>query len=237
MNIVTLSFDMTAAVHRLFARARRFYYMVMLFGHRCPKCNGPLAMIAEGRCRCNSCKYEFDPTVEFQRCSSCGSIPALRVRRYQCRKCGIDIRSAFLFDGLVFDTQYFCRKMAESRQRKKEQKQRVREMLEQCRSEPVTFNAPDLNSMAGLIDALNGLTTGIDLAIPTELKGKFDLDLYQRHIESFLDTEPKNLREIPPISENLRLDLVWRFIAAIFLDHAGLINVYQQDQNIWVMKN
>jgi len=194
-------------------------------------------MIDEGRCRCGSCSYEFDPTVEFQRCSSCGGIPLLRVRRYQCRKCGVDIRSAFLFDGLVFDSGYFCRKMAESRQRKKEQKQRVREMLEQCRSEPVTFDAPDLNSIAGLIDALNGLTSGIDVTIPIELKSKFDLDLYQRHIESFLDTEPTNLREIPPISENLRLDLIWRFIAAIFLDHAGVINVYQQDQNIWVMKN
>jgi len=237
MNIVTLSFDMAAAVHQLFVRARRFYYMVMLFGHRCPKCKGSLMMIAEGRCKCDSCKYEFDPTVEFQRCSSCGGIPVLRVRRYQCRKCGIDIRSTFLFDGLVFDSGYFCRKMAESRQRKKEQKQRVREMLEQCRSEPLTLDAPDLNSIAGLIDALNGLTTGIDVAIPIELKGKFDLNLYQRHIESFLDTEPTNLREIPPLTENLRLDLVWRFIAAIFLDHAGMINVYQQDQNIWVMKN
>jgi hypothetical protein len=237
MNIVTLSFDMAAAVHQLFSKARRFYYMVMLFGHRCPKCNGSLSMIAEGRCRCDSCRYEFDPTVEFQRCSSCGGIPLLRVRRYQCRKCSVDIRSAFLFDGLVFDSQYFCRKMAESRQRKKEQKQRVREMLEQCRSEPVTFDAHDLESIAGLIDALNGLTSGIDVAIPIELKGKFDLDLYQKHIESFLDTEPTNLREIPPLSDNLRLDLVWRFIAAIFLDHAGMINVYQQDQNIWVMKN
>ena len=237
MNIVTLSFDMTAAIHQLFARARRFYYMVMLFGHRCPRCNGSLTMIAESRCRCESCGYEFDPTIEFQRCSSCGGIPALRVRRYQCRKCGIDIRSIFLFDGLVFDSGYFCRKMAKSRQRKKQQKQRVREMLEQCRSEPLTLDAPDLNSITGLIEALNGLTTGIDVAIPIELKGKFDLNQYQRHIESFLDTEPTNLREIPPLTENLRLDLVWRFIAAIFLDHAGMINVYQQDQNIWVMKN
>lgn len=110
-------------------------------------------------------------------------------------------------------------------------------MLKQCRCEPLTLDAPDLNSIAGLINALNGLTAGIDVTIPIELKSKFDLDLYQKHIESFLDTEPTNLREIPPISENLRLDLVWRFIAAIFLDHAGMINVYQQDQNILVMKN
>ncbi len=237
MNIVTLSFDMAAAVQQLFAKAKRFYYLVMLFGHRCPKCNGSLTMVAEGRCKCESCKYEFDPTVEFQRCSSCSGIPVLRVRRYQCRKCGSDIKSMFLFDGLVFDSRYFCRKMAESRKRKKQQRQRVQEMLAQCRSEPLALEAPDLNSVPGLIDALNGLTTGAEVSIPGELKGKFDLNRYQRHIKSYLDTEPTDLREIPPLITNLRLDLIWRFIAAIFLDHAGLINIYQQGRNILVMKN
>ena len=237
MNIVTLSFDMAAAVQQLFAKAKRFYYLVMLFGHRCPKCNGSLTMVAEGRCKCESCKYEFDPTIEFQRCSSCSGIPVLRVRRYQCRKCGSDIKSMFLFDGLVFDSRYFCRKMAESRKRKKQQRQRVQEMLAQCRSGPLALEAHDLNSVPGLIDALNGLTTGTEVSIPVELKGKFDLNRYQRHIKSYLDTEPTDLREIPPLITNLRLDLIWRFIAAIFLDHAGMINVYQQDRNIWVMKN
>jgi hypothetical protein len=237
MNIVTLSFDMAAAVQQLFAKAKRFYYLVMLLGHRCPKCNGSLTMVAEGRCKCESCKYEFDPTIEFQRCSSCSGIPVLRVRRYQCRKCGSDIKSMFLFDGLVFDSRYFCRKMAESRKRKKQQRQRVQEMLAQCRSGPLTFEAPDLNSVPGLIDALNGLTAGMEAPISAELRSKFDLNRYQRHIKSYLDTEPTDLREIPPLITNLRLDLIWRFIAAIFLDHAGMINVYQQDQNIWVMKN
>ncbi len=110
-------------------------------------------------------------------------------------------------------------------------------MLAQCRSEPLTFEAPDLNSVPGLIDALNGLTTGIKVPISAELKGKFDLNRYQRHIKSYLDTEPKDLRQIPPLIENPRLDLIWRFIAAIFLDHAGLISIYQQGRNILVMKN
>ena len=238
MNLITLSFDMTAAVQHLLTKAKRFYYLVMLLSHRCPKCNGSLMMVTEGKCRCDLCKYEFDPTVEFQRCSDCGGIPVLRTRRYQCSKCGNDISSVFLFDGLVFDSQYFSIKMAESRQRKKELKQRVREMLAQCRSEPLTLDAPDLNSVPDLIEALNGLTNGIEASLPIEFKDKFDLNLYQRHIESFLDSLGEaNLRDIPPLIENLRLDLIWKFIAAIFLDHAGLIDVYQQDNNIWVMKN
>ena len=45
-----------------------------------------------------------------------------------------------------------------------------------------------------------------------------------------------DLRAIPPLAEDLRLDLIWKFIAAIFLDHAGLVYIYQQDETIWVMK-
>jgi hypothetical protein len=237
MNIITVAFDMYASVEKFVTKAQRFYYLVMLFGCRCPKCNGFLSMVAEGACRCRSCKYEFDPTVVFQRCSKCGGEPVLRVRRYQCKKCGSDIISTFLFKGVVFDSGYFRQRMAESRQRKKQQRQRVQEMLAQCRSDPLALEASDLNSVPGLVDALNALTKGIDEKMLIELKSKFDLDRYQEHIKSYLDAGPADLREIPPLTENLRLDLIWRFIAAIFLDHAGLINVYQQDRNILVMKN
>ena len=237
MNIITVAFDMYAAVEKFVTKAQRFYYLVMLLGCRCPKCNGSLSMVAEGVCRCCSCSYEFDPTAAFQQCSKCGGKPVLRVTRYQCKKCGSDIISTFLFRGVVFDTGYFRQRMAESRQRKKQQRQRVQEMLNQCRSGPLTFEAPDLNSVPGLIDALNGLTAGIEVPASVELKSKFDLNRYQRHIKSYLDTEPTDLRQIPPLIENLRRDLIWRFIAAIFLDHAGLISIHQQGQHILVMKN
>ena len=236
MNIITLAFDMAAAVEKFLIKAKRFYYLVMLFGYRCPKCKGSLSMVAEGSCRCKRCRYEFDPTIEFQRCLACGGEPILRVRRYQCKKCGGDITSKFLFDGIVFDTEYYRRKMDESRQRKKEQKQRVQQILAECRSEPLALKAPDLNSVPGLLDALNGLTAGLDACVALDLRDKFDLSRYQEHIRSHLETEPIDLREIPPLAEDLRLDLIWKFIAAIFLDHAGLVYIYQQDETIWVMK-
>ena len=236
MNIITLAFDLATAVEKFLAKAKRFYYLVMLFGYCCPKCKGQLAIVAEGVCRCQRCKYECDPTIEFQRCLDCGGTPILRVRRYQCNKCGGDITSKFLFEGIVFDADYYSRKMAESRQRKKEQRQRVQQMLAQCRSEPLTIEAPDLNSVSGLVDALNGLTAGLNASIGLELKDKFDLGRYQGHITSHLGAEPMDLRAVPPLAENLRLDLIWKFIAAIFLDHAGLVEIYQQDDTIWVMK-
>lgn len=236
MDIVKLAFDMAEVVQRFVKRAKRFYYLVMLFGYRCPKCNGTLAIVAEGRCRCDACNYECDPTVEFQRCSACSGVPILRVRRYQCRKCGGDIISKFLFDGLVFDSEYFRQKMAESRRRKKEQRRKVQEMLAECRSEPLALGASDLRSVPGLIDALNGLTGGLEASVALGLREKFDLGRYQAHISSHLGAEPVNLRNIPPLTDNLRLDLIWRFIAAVFLDHAGSVIVYQNDETIWVMK-
>jgi len=236
MNIITLAFDMAAAVKEFMARAKRFYYLVMLFGCRCRKCNGSLTMIGDGRCRCDVCRHEFDPTVAFQRCSHCGGAPVLRVKRYQCKSCGLQVNSVFLFDGVVFDAGYFRQKMTESRRRKKELRQRVQEMLAQCRSGPLTLDAPDLNSVPGLVDALSNLTGGLDVPVPLELKGKFDLDRYQTHIASCLGAGPSTLRNIPPLIDDLRLDLVWRFIAVIFLEHAGSVHVRQQGQAIWVMK-
>jgi len=134
MNIVTLAFDMADAVGVFVQKAKRFFYCVVLFGYRCPKCNGSLVMAAEGRCKCTSCCIEFDPTVKFQSCSECGGVPVLRVRRYQCKNCGSDISSKFLFDGLVFEAEYFRQKVAESRERMKEQRERVWQMLEESRS-------------------------------------------------------------------------------------------------------
>ena len=99
MNIRKLAYEMAEAVEAFLQKARRFFYSVMLIGDRCPECSGSLVMVSEGRCRCVSCGKEFDPTVTFQRCSKCGGVPVLRVSRYQCRDCGSDIRSRFLFDG------------------------------------------------------------------------------------------------------------------------------------------
>jgi len=153
---------MAKAVESFVEKAKKFFYSVMLLGFRCPKCNGLLAMVAEGRCRCTSCGAEFDPTATFQKCSDCGGTPILRVRRYQCSTCHSDIQSKFLFDGSVFNIDYFRQKVAESRQRKKEQKERVQQMLAECRSDTLPLQAVDLDSVVGLVDALNGLTKGLD---------------------------------------------------------------------------
>jgi hypothetical protein len=237
MNIIKRAFEMAEAVRNFFARAKRFYYMVVLLGHRCGKCNGRLSMTAESSCRCERCKLEFDPTLKFQRCSACGGVPVLRVRRYYCKDCNKEIISKFVFETLPFEREYFKQKMAESRRRKKEKLASVREMLVQNRSQALGFGEVDLDSVPGLLIALNGLTAGIDDSMLLELKGKFDLERYQSQIKAHLEDFEVDLRDIPCLIENRRKDLIWRFIAAIFLEHESRIQIRQDGQTIWVMKN
>ena len=237
MNIITLAFDMGKAVEAFIQKAKKFFYSVLLFGHRCLKCNGSLIMASEGKCRCVSCRKEFDPTVAFQRCSECGGVPVIKVRRYECKNCGSDIQSKFLFDGLAFDADYFRHKMVECRQRKKEQRERVRQMLAESRSADLPLGAVDLDGVPGLLDALNSLTVGLDNSFTIESRDEFDLKRYETHIQAHVQDFPISLVAIPPLSENLRKDLIWRFIAVIFLAHVGIIDVRQQGQDIMVNKH
>jgi hypothetical protein len=237
MNIIALAFDMSEAVEAFVQKARGFFYQVVLFRHRCPSCNGALHAVGEGRCRCGLCGRELDPTIAFQRCVRCGGAPVLRIRRYECQDCGSDIQSRFLFDGLAFDPEYFRQKMAESRQRRDEQRERVRQMLAESRSDVLPLGEADLDCVPGLVAALNALTIGLDEGIVVEARPVFDLHRYEAHIQAHLGGLPVSLTEIPPLCEHLRKDLIWRFIAVIFLAHAGVVDIWQDGQNIRVIEH
>lgn len=235
MNIIELALRLMARVTTFSERARRFFYAVVLSEHRCLKCNGPLAMSREGECRCRSCENTFDPTITFQRCHGCGGRPNLVVRRYRCSRCGKDVLSRFLFDGLVFDGCYFRQKMIEHRQRKKAQRERVRVMLAESRSQSLDHDPIDLTAVPGLADALNGLS-GDAIAVGEWTRAtSFDLTRYQSHIQAHLHDFELSFDEIPPLQEPPRLDRIWRFIAIIFMDHAGLLCVAQRGQELWMM--
>lgn len=237
MNIIAIAFDMAKAVEIFVEKAKRFFHSVMLLGRRCPKCHGSLAMVAEGKCKCAMCGLEFDPTVQFERCLNCGGVPVLRVRRYQCKNCSSQIKSKFLFDGLIFNADYFRQKVAESREKKKKQRERVRQMLAESRSSDLSLEGIQLEAVPGLVEALNSLTRGIDEAVKIELRDAFDLDRYETHVRNHLPDFPLNLGQIPPLIENGRKDLIWRFIAVIFLAHAGIVDIWQDGQDIMVMNH
>ncbi|MBA7657537.1 hypothetical protein ES703_65476 [subsurface metagenome] len=235
-QIIERALGLAQAVARFVARAREFFYEVVLSDRSCSRCGGSLAMEADGRCRCRSCGSVFDPTVVYQRCPGCGGRPRLRVRRYACASCGADVVSRFLFDGLVFDTEYFRQRMAESRRRRQEVRERVRQMLAEGRSEYLEPLPADLDSTPGLLAALNGLSDAATEQPLHELRSQFDLQRYEAHIQAHIRLIPLSLEEIPPLGEDGRSDRICRFMAIIFLAHAGLLTVWQDGEAVMVRK-
>jgi hypothetical protein len=235
MWIIRRAMQLAAAVCGFSQRARAFYYEVVLADYACPECGGRLTMVREGLCRCRSCKKKLDPTITFQRCTGCGGFSELRIRRYRCTKCGREVVSRFLFDGLVFDVKYFRLKMAESRLRKQERRERVRQMLAASRSAHLEPLPTELASVPGLLAALNGLTDQTPERVPShEPRSQFDLQRYQTHIQAHTGPISLSLEEIPPLHDDRRLDRIWRFIAIIVLAHAGLLDVWQNGRAVMV---
>jgi hypothetical protein len=233
-GMVALGSTVQTLVASYKSAARCYFYQVMLSGYACPRCGAGLEMLAESRCRCRACAFCFDPTIAFQRCPACDGQPRLRVRHYECRYCHGEIVSRFLFDGMVFDTAYFRRKMVESRQRRKVRREERQEILAENRSPALLPGAADLTGMAGLVSALDGLAGSAMAAYLPVLRQRFDLKRYETHVQAHLRPDPVSLNEIPPLTENLRLDRVGRFIAIIFLAHDGLLHVWQEQTTIWV---
>jgi len=194
-------------------------------------------MIGESRCRCRACGHELDPTVVFQRCPACDGRLKLRICRYLCRSCGTDVPSRFVFDGIVFDREYFRQKMAESRERKQEQRETFARLAIDSRSEPVAGPPIDLEAIPGLVEALDSLAAVPELAAWAPLVKGFDLKRYQEHITACLRTADEKLFDsIPALDDNRRLDRIWRFIALIFMAHAGVIHISQYGQTILISK-
>ena len=135
-----------------------------------------------------------------------------------------------------FNNDYFKAKVAESRERKKEQRERVRRMLAESRSTALSLQAAALDDVPGLVDALNGLTMGLDEDIEIQPRDGFDLKRYETHIQAHIGEFPVSLEQIPPLGKNPRKDRIWRFIAIIFLDHYGIINIWQEKEEILVVK-
>jgi hypothetical protein len=217
-------------------RVRHFFYEVVLWGHACPQCSGELVMVKEGRCCCTVCGMECDPTVAFQRCPECEGVPQVRIRRYECSRCGLEVVSRFLFDGLVFDADYFRQKMAESRQRRQQDRHDLAAWVAHHRSQDLEPGPIELSAVPGLADALAAL---VDLPVPevtTFEPARFDLLRYEQHVLAHAGSAAVPLDNIPALEDDSRRDRIWRFIAVVFLWHAGQVDVRQCGPTIEVIK-
>jgi len=135
---------------------------------------------------------------------------------------------------LVFDTEYFRKKMAESRQRKQERSEKFKWKITETRSPAIEAAPMDFEAVPGFIEALDGLTAkGNTFSIPGVRQG-FDLNRYQKHIQAYLGDFEVGFEDIPPLEENPKKDRIWRFIAMIFMAHAGVLEIDQEGRDIMV---
>ena len=193
-------------------------------------------MVRDGLCRCDQCGTSLDPTVLFQKCDACGGRPVLARRRYRCSRCGSEVTSRFLYDGRVFDAEYFRTKMAESRQRQKDRRrsQTVERLV--ARSAAICPGPADLEGSPGLLAAIDRITGAMRPQGGIEQVEAFDLSEYQRRVLAGLTSQPIEFRAIPTTGQPSKTETARLFMATVFLMHVGRVTVEQHGDQIMVMK-
>lgn len=225
------AFLIEECVARLMEKVRWLCYAVALFQKECPECGSPsLHMLRDSWCRCSACGHECDPTLRFQRCPDCDSRLAKQVYHYWCPHCRQAVRSFYTFDAKVFDPAYFREMMRESRRRKLARVEELKALLAGSRSSP---SEPDCPMDTGLTE----LQTDLDrvVAIPVALfrdaflkPPTFDIDLYRRHIAELVEGCVVSFDGISALIQDARLDRVFRFIAVVFMDQEGVLEIQQE---------
>lgn len=234
-------FFLLDAVERVKKAVRHFYYLVMLIQFDCPKCNGDLTMIGNSLSRCSKCGIQIDPTVEFQKCNQCGEKLIKRTFHYHCVACRSVAQSRFLFDERVFDKNYFCQMMRESRERKKQKHSEIQALLKESRSDPIIHEYyPNLDEITGLTEAIDAMVCSPipkELLISVPRDQRFDLEQYKTHILSVLyETCEVLFDDICPLIDNSRKDRIFRFITLVFMNHWGDIELSQYGEKLLVEK-
>lgn len=214
--------------------ARRFFYAVMLSGHRCPECQSAMEMMDEAKAVCVRCSHQCDPTIAFQPCLECAGPLRLRHGSYECDQCCTSALSSFRFDQRVFDAAYFRERMAESRQRRREQCERLQAQAVESRSNDLLPSPADLGTIPGLLSALASLTNSNAELPQLTPQQQIDLRRYEQHVLAQLPQAPFRLVDIDPLGSDARLDRIWCFVAAIFLAHDRQLALEQDGGTIWV---
>jgi hypothetical protein len=145
----------------------------------------------------------------------------------------------FLFDGVVYDADYFRRRMAESRQRRADQRRAESEHQSARawqRTPPVNGFQIDLEQSSGLIEALNQLIGGAPPESVAWVREAFDLAAYERHVLAELhEDDHRSLLKMPGLrGRSDRIERIRLFIACLFLEHAGRVVLDQRPNTIWV---
>jgi len=220
-------------------QARKFYFEVILLAHPCPACGGRLSMIRAGECGCD-CGLLIDPTVQFQRSACCGAKVVKHILHYACAACGRTVASNFLFDERVFDKEYFKEAMRSARERKRLKKEEMRRLRANARSDPLfPSELPAFDSIPGLKMALDEFIGSAEPIRLAEFRGEhpFDIEQYRQAILAYLEDFRVLFSGLPKISDDLRLDRIWRFVTLIYMEQEQEVHLSQCGGDIWVIRH
>jgi hypothetical protein len=154
---------------------------------------------------------------------------------YACNACGEVVPSIFLFDEVVFDSEYFREKMRLSREQRRREQAETRAVLRAERSGPLSFfDEVDLNALPGLLTDLDCLIGARNTDEPLQdWEKSLTLNDYRLHIVGLLQTEVLFSSIVPLISEERR-DKVYRFISLIFMEQDREVRLSQYGEDILV---
>ncbi len=217
-------------IEALRSSVRDLFYAVVLFQKPCPKCGQPeLHMVRDGLAVCAICSARVDPTLAFQTCPDCDAHLTLKVCHYWCAECRSPVGSHYCINARVFDAAYFRQKMQESRDRKRREQDLVPQTVTHEHSEPILPEDPiSLDQAPGLEMDLNGI---IGAVVPLELRKavaeSFDLEKYRRHLIDLVQGCVVDFDGVSQLIGNARLDRIFRFVTAIFLEHERFLKIEQ----------
>ncbi|NUM53489.1 MAG: hypothetical protein HUU46_07585 [Candidatus Hydrogenedentes bacterium] len=232
--------NLLVAVDRFTQAAKHFYFDVLFSSHPCPRCQGRIKLGADDHAVCAQCRYDLDPTVEFERSSCCGKPMAKKRCHYACTACGRIAPSRFLFEEKVFDAEYFRDHVDTCRKRKRRAEQELREMLLDSRAPNlILLEVPAITELPGLSETLDELICirprqdCVDGASTAE----FRIEEYREHILSRIQGCIVHFDAFPPIASDVREDRARRFISLVFMEHDHEVRLTQHGQNVLVSQH
>jgi hypothetical protein len=188
-------------------------------------------MARDGEAACPRCGGQIDPTVTFQCCVQCGGRLRRKLTRYACASCGALTDSRFNFDPARLDRAYFRRMMGKSRERRGRRRAALIARLQQSRSgRHVPGQMPRLEDVPDLatdLDRMAGLPLTAAWAWQDPSRPRFDLGRYRAHVLNALQGTEMMFDHIPPLIDDGRLDRVFRFVAVVYLQHDGQVDLVQ----------
>lgn len=197
-------------------------------------------MTGTSQCMCG-CGQVIDPTLMFQKSPCCDARLAKKTFHYACSRCSKTVNSRFIFDEKVFDNNYFREMMRQSRQRKRQKREAIKQLLAASRPDPLNLDeAPHLESIPGLVEDLEAFIQIEPLELNKFLSRNgpdFNMQQYRQHILSILNWDELRFSAINSLLDDDRQDRVWRFVTLVFMQHAGEIEIDQQQNDLCIRRS